>query len=180
GSGDLPAVARFGCPAPRRPRPATRARLTTPAPRRASTLKRHVESADPRAVVAVRSWQFGRRVSPVEHVQRALVPESELKRALDCGELIRLYQPVVELRTDALVQVEALLRWDHRELGLLAPGDFLPGEDDSRLLVRLGWSVVIEAARRAVRWRCVYPDRRITVSGHLFASHLGRRELPDH
>ena len=41
------------------------------------------------------------------------VTESELQRALDCGELIRLYQPVIDLATGAPVQVETLLRWDH-------------------------------------------------------------------
>ncbi len=75
------------------------------------------------------------------------VTESELQRALDCGELIRLYQPVIDLATGAPVQVETLLRWDHPGRGLLAPGEFLLDEDDSSLLVRIGWSVVIEAAR---------------------------------
>ena len=81
--------------------------------------------------------------------QTTVVTESELQRALDCGELIRLYQPVIDLRTGTPVQVEALLRWDHPGRGLLAPGEFLVDEDDSTLLVRIGWSVVIEAARRA-------------------------------
>ena len=106
------------------------------------------------------------------------VAEPELQRALDCGELIRLYQPIVDLRTGAPVQVEALLRWDHHDRGLLAPGEFLVDEDDSRLLVRIGWSVVIEAARRAVMWRRAFPHRPITVSVNLFDSHLERRDLP--
>jgi EAL domain-containing protein (putative c-di-GMP-specific phosphodiesterase class I) len=101
-----------------------------------------------------------------------------LQRALDCGELIRLYQPVVDLRTLQPVQVEALLRWDHLDQGLLAPGEFLVDEDDSRLLVRIGWSVVIEATRRAVTWRRAFPHRPITVSVNLFDSHLERRDLP--
>lgn len=107
-----------------------------------------------------------------------VVAESELQRALDCGELIRLYQPVIALPSGAAVQVEALLRWDHPDRGLLAPGEFLVDEDDSTLLVRIGWSVVIEAARRAGAWHRAFPDPAITVSVNLFDDHLERRDLP--
>ncbi len=111
--------------------------------------------------------------------QTTVVTESELQRALDCGELIRLYQPVIDVRTGTPVQVEALLRWDHPARGLLAPGEFLVDEDDSTLLVRIGWSVVIEAARRAGTWRRAFPERPITVTVNLFDDHLERRDLPN-
>jgi EAL domain-containing protein (putative c-di-GMP-specific phosphodiesterase class I) len=114
----------------------------------------------------------------LDRVQSSIVAESELQRALDCGELIRLYQPVVALDTGIPVQVEALLRWDHPGRGLLAPGDFLVGEDDGALLVRIGWSVVIEASRRAGEWRRCFPHRPVTVSVNLFDEHLERRDLP--
>jgi EAL domain-containing protein (putative c-di-GMP-specific phosphodiesterase class I) len=102
--------------------------------------------------------------------------ESELQRALDCGELIRLYQPIVELATGEPRYVEALLRWDHPGRGLLPPAEFLL-EDDSGLLVRIGWSVVIEAARRAGEWRRAHPDHPVTVSVNLTPGHLSTREL---
>jgi EAL domain-containing protein (putative c-di-GMP-specific phosphodiesterase class I) len=114
----------------------------------------------------------------MNRVQPTVIAESELQRALDCGELIRLYQPVIDLATGVPVQVEALLRWDHPARGLLAPGEFLVDEDDSTLLVRIGWSVVIEAARRAGAWRREYPDRPIMVAVNLFDDHLARRDLP--
>jgi EAL domain-containing protein (putative c-di-GMP-specific phosphodiesterase class I) len=114
----------------------------------------------------------------MNRVHTTVIAESELQRALDCGELIRLYQPVVDLDRRVPVQVEALLRWDHRGRGLLAPGDFLVDEDDSTLLVRIGWSVVIEAARRAGAWRRTFPRRPIAVAVNLFDDHLDRRDLP--
>jgi EAL domain-containing protein (putative c-di-GMP-specific phosphodiesterase class I) len=114
----------------------------------------------------------------MNRLQPTVVDEPELQRALDCGELIRLYQPVFDLRTGALAQVEALLRWDHPHRGLLAPGEFLVGEDDSTLLVRIGWSVVIEAARRAGAWREAFPERPVTVSVNVFDAHLERKDLP--
>ena len=104
--------------------------------------------------------------------------ESDLQRALDCGELIRLYQPIVELETGAPAYVEALLRWDHPDRGRLTPDEFLVEADDSALLVRIGWSVVIEAARRAGEWRRAHPERPITVSVNLSSEHLEKRELP--
>lgn len=107
------------------------------------------------------------------------VAESELQRALDCGELVERYQPVVDVVTGRLAQVETLLRWNHPERGLLAPGEFLVDADDSTLLVRIGWSVVIEAARRAGEWRERYPERPLTVTVNLFDDHLERRDLPD-
>jgi EAL domain-containing protein (putative c-di-GMP-specific phosphodiesterase class I) len=114
----------------------------------------------------------------MDHVELTLVAESELQRALDCGELIRVYQPIVDLHTGEPVQVEALLRWDHPGRGLLGPRDFLVEEDDSALLVRIGWSVVIEAARRAAGWRRAFPARPITVAVNLFDDHLALRDLP--
>ena len=61
------------------------------------------------------------------------VAESELQRGLDCGELIRLYQPIVELADGGPAYVEALLRWEHPARGCLTPSEFLVDEDDSAL-----------------------------------------------
>jgi EAL domain-containing protein (putative c-di-GMP-specific phosphodiesterase class I) len=113
----------------------------------------------------------------MERVDTVVVTESELQRALDCGEVVRWYQPIVDLATGTPVQVEALLRWEHPQRGLLEPGEFLVGEDDHALLVRISWSVVIEAVRRAGDWRRAYPDRPIGVAVNLFDSHLDRRDL---
>jgi EAL domain-containing protein (putative c-di-GMP-specific phosphodiesterase class I) len=69
------------------------------------------------------------------------------------------------------------LRWDHPGRGLLVPRDFFLDEDDSALLVRIGWSVVIEAVRRAAHWRLTFPSRPVTVSVNLSPGHLERRDL---
>jgi len=113
----------------------------------------------------------------MSRVSHTTVTESELQRALDCGELVRLYQPIVDLASDEPVYVEALLRWERPGLALLGPRDFLVDEDESALIARIGWSVVIEAARRAGHWRRTYPDRPITVSVNLFPSQVAARDL---
>ena len=107
-----------------------------------------------------------------------ILVESELQRGLDCGEVIRVYQAVVDLSSGAPRYVEALLRWDHPTRGLLWPRDFLPdGDADGVLQVRVGWSVLIEAARRARRWRTLRPDRPLAVSVNLAPSQLEVRDL---
>ncbi len=105
------------------------------------------------------------------------VAESELQRGVDSGELVRVYQPIVDVATAEPRYVEALLRWAHRSRGVLTPKAFLGDEEDSTLLIRIGWSVVIEAARRAADWRLRFPDRPITVSVNLSARHLAARDL---
>jgi EAL domain-containing protein (putative c-di-GMP-specific phosphodiesterase class I) len=102
---------------------------------------------------------------------------SELQRALDCGELVRVYQPVVDLQTGTPRSVEALLRWNHPTDRQLAPNDFALADGDDELLVRIGWSVVIEAARRAGDWRRRFPDPEITVSVNIAPAHLAARDL---
>src|SRR3954469_19072364 len=115
----------------------------------------------------------------MNRVQPTVVAESELQRALDCGELIRLYQPVIDLATGVPVQVEALLRWDHPGRGLLAPGEFLVDEDDSTLLVRIGWAGGIAGGGRAGAGRRPFAQRPIAVAVNLFDDHLDRRDLPN-
>ena len=104
---------------------------------------------------------------------------AELRRAIAGGELLLHYQPKAALESGEVRSVEALLRWDRPARGLLAPGEFLVDEDDSSLLVRIGWSVVIEAARRAAEWRHAHPTRPITVAVNLFDDQLERRDLPN-
>jgi EAL domain-containing protein (putative c-di-GMP-specific phosphodiesterase class I) len=105
------------------------------------------------------------------------VIEPDLQRGLDCGEVIRVYQSIVDLATTTPRYVEALLRWDHPTRGLLWPRDFLPADDDGVLQVRVGWAVLIDAARHAGEWRARYPARPVTVSVNLASAHLETRDL---
>jgi PAS domain S-box-containing protein len=73
--------------------------------------------------------------------QAAITPPTRVRRALDDGELIPHLQPIVDLRTGRTTAVEALLRWDHPERGLVGPDEFLPVVEASGLVLPVGRQV---------------------------------------
>jgi diguanylate cyclase (GGDEF)-like protein len=78
--------------------------------------------------------------------------EAALRGALDRGELVLHYQPVIDLAKGRVVGVEALARWQHPDDGLLMPDAFIPVAEASGLIVPLGAWVLQEATRQAVEW----------------------------
>jgi diguanylate cyclase (GGDEF)-like protein/PAS domain S-box-containing protein len=79
--------------------------------------------------------------------------ESGLHRALNQQELELWYQPKVDLKTGRLSGAEALIRWRHPELGLIAPDTFIPIAEDSSLIVQIGEWVLATACQDMRRWR---------------------------
>jgi EAL domain-containing protein (putative c-di-GMP-specific phosphodiesterase class I) len=101
----------------------------------------------------------------------------ELRRAIDERELVVYYQPRVELSTGAARTVEALVRWEHPERGLLGPGEFLPLAQHTGV-VRLITRYVLESALRQCRhWWELGLD--VSVGVNLFSRDLLDGGLPD-
>jgi diguanylate cyclase (GGDEF)-like protein/PAS domain S-box-containing protein len=109
---------------------------------------------------------------------RRLETERELRHALDRDELELHYQPVVALGSGEIVGLEALVRWNHPERGLLDPGEFVPIAEDSGLIESIGRWVQETACRQALGWHELRPDQRpLDISVNLSARQVAHREL---
>jgi diguanylate cyclase (GGDEF)-like protein len=124
-------------------------------PRDDATGERLVKSAD---AAMYRAKDLGRNryafFTPGmgERVERQFALEAALQRAAKNGEFVLHYQPRLCATTGRVVAVEALLRWNHPERGLVAPADFVPLLEESGLIVPVGAWVLQEACRQNRAW----------------------------
>jgi diguanylate cyclase (GGDEF)-like protein len=84
--------------------------------------------------------------------EKSMRVEQELRQALRDGQLRLHYQPIVDTHSGRLLGAEALARWQHPELGLIAPHEFIEVAERTGLVVELGAWALGEAARQLVRW----------------------------
>jgi diguanylate cyclase (GGDEF)-like protein len=111
---------------------------------------------------------FERDMDAKVRARRAL--EQDLRQAIVEGEFELAYQPVVDLRSDAVSGCEALLRWRHPARGMISPAEFIPVAEDIGLIGQLGEWVLASACAEAVRW----PDHiklAVNVSPVQFRNH---------
>lgn len=99
--------------------------------------------------------------------------EEDLRRALAEGQLSIVYQPIVILRNRRIAGVEALVRWQHPDRGIIPAAAFIPAADESGLIVPLGRWVVHAACAQLARWQAeLGPGRALTLTVNVTARQL--------
>jgi diguanylate cyclase (GGDEF)-like protein len=144
----------------------------------AEELLRNADSAMYRAKDEGRNtFQFYTSDMTEQAFERILM-ETNLLRAIEKKELVVYYQPQISLKTREIIGLEALIRWNHPELGLVSPARFIPLAEDNGLILPIGEYVLSTACRQLAEWERlgIRPGR---VSVNLSGKQLQKKGLLD-
>ena len=112
------------------------------------------------------------------HALKRLYLETDLRRAVERGEFVVFYQPILSLVTNSLAGFEALVRWQHPERGLIAPGDFIPMSEETGMIVSIDRLVLRESCRQMQEWQARFPrGHRLFVSINLSNKQMVQPDL---
>ena len=113
-------------------------------------------------------------------VRDRLTLEAELRHDIEGGNLTLAFQPIIDIETERVAGVEALVRWPHDGRGLLPPNEFIPLAEATGLVVPLGRWVLREACRLGASWRMMLPrGSSFTVAVNISGHQLQHAELTD-
>ena len=93
-----------------------------------------------------------------EYVRKRNLLEADIRHALANQQFILFYQAQVDTQNDKLIGMEALLRWQHPERGLIAPGEFLDVAEELGLMIEIGHWVLNSACQQLIRWHALMAD----------------------
>ncbi len=110
-----------------------------------------------------------------EAARERLTLENSLRKAIERDEMLLLYQPQVSLATGKVIGAEALVRWQHRDLGMISPARFIPLAEETGLIVPLGEWVLQTACRQAAAWE--QEGKHLRLSVNLAARQLAEANL---
>jgi len=115
-----------------------------------------------------------------EEAMKRLNMETELKAAIVERQFCLYYQPIINLRTEEIVGFEALIRWQHPELGMLQPNNFISLAEETRLIVPIGSWVLEEACRQASEWEVLLGNKpKITISVNISGHQIKEKNFLD-
>ncbi len=113
-----------------------------------------------------------------ERALARLHDENALRKALERAEFRVFFQPEVSIDGERIIGLEALVRWEHPERGLLGPGEFISLAEETGLIVPLGTWVLRDACRRAVAWQRSRPtDEPLMLRVNVSARQLAQAAL---
>ncbi len=121
--------------------------------RDAETLLKNADTAMYRAKESGRNCFMFFRQEMNTRLRQRLSVETGLRHALEREELLLHYQPQIDLRSGAISGIEALIRWQHPERGLVPPDEFIAIAEDTGLIVPIGEWVLNTACAQAMEWR---------------------------
>lgn len=116
--------------------------------------------------------------SMLDHVISQLQLETAMRTALENGQFVVYYQPIIQLGKNKIVGFEALLRWNHPTKGLLLPADFISIAEETGLIVPIGYWVIQEACRQLRDWITQNPhNSNLSVNVNLSPKQFSDQEL---
>jgi EAL domain-containing protein (putative c-di-GMP-specific phosphodiesterase class I) len=142
----------------------------------AETLLKHADEAMYSAKHLGRNNFQIYEVSPEYAREHGMALKTRLRHAEGNGELRVVYQPQVDAKTEDIVGMEALVRWEHPELGMISPAVFIPLAEETGLIVSIGEWVMHTACRQAREWEQRY-GLRLRLGVNLSAVQLMEPQL---
>jgi diguanylate cyclase (GGDEF)-like protein len=111
---------------------------------------------------------------------KALLFETDLRRALAHNEFILNYQPIVSMKRNEIIGFEALLRWQHQKQGIMNPSQFIKVAEETGLILSIGPWVIREACRQLKTWKTHFPSyENLTVSVNVSAAIFSQSNFYD-
>lgn len=96
--------------------------------------------------------------SMLDHANKRLHMEIDLRRGLEMNEFELFYQPIVNLETGGLSSFEALIRWNQSERGMVPPGEFINIAEENGMIIPIGHWIVNEVCRQVAEWKKMVPE----------------------
>ena len=112
-----------------------------------------------------------------ESVTNILKMETDLRKSLVEQDFYLCYQPIVNLKNFEISGFESLIRWHHKQRGVVSPGEFIPLAERTKLIIELGWWAIKEACRQLTIWQQKFSRPHLSVSVNMSAKQFAIHDL---